>query len=371
MLQLLRECPPGFGGVERVAHTIASEIGGTVLCLRRPAVSPDGDPLPVLYSRRWLPAWPLGRLLLPLPTPQLIQLLSSGQPLLAHLPCPSVLLLVLLARLLRPKRTILVYWHAFLAPQPGLHGWLQALYQELALLSLQRVSVITTSPPLRNHLTRCGRPPQHLTVLPCSLPPTSEAAYRSIQAQRQRTTTGPAGNLIAIGRLDSYKRFDWLIAAMAQAPAVQRLDLLGDGPQRSALEALADHLLPPSQKVIFHGRVDEIRKQQLLAAADVLLLPADRCNEAFGIVQLEAMASGIPSLAFRLPRSGMHWVSALPCFPWSGQPSDLAAALQDLLSNASLWRQACIQSHQRYNNLFATSVWRGQCQTLLSPPADA
>lgn len=371
MLQLLRECPPGFGGVERVTHTIASELGGIVLCLRRPGLSRDGDPLPVSYSRRWLPAFPLGRLLLPLPTAQLIQLLFSGQPLLAHLPCPTVLLLVVLARFLRPRRTIRVYWHAFLAPQPGLHGWLLALYQELALLSLQRFSVITTSPPLRHHLQRCGLAAQHLTVLPCSLPPTSEAAYRSIQAQRQRNATGPAGTLIAIGRLDSYKRFDWLIAAMAQVPAVQRLDLLGDGPQRSALEALADRLLSPSQKVIFHGRVDEIRKQQLLAAADVLLLPADRCNEAFGIVQLEAMASGIPALAFRLPRSGMHWVSELTAFPWSGQPADLAAALQGLLSNAPLWRRACIESHQRYNNLFATSVWRGQCQALLSPPADA
>ena len=85
--QLLRECPPGYGGVERVAHSLAEELGGSVVCLRPKR---GRDPWPVAYARSCVPTIATGRLLWPLPSRSIGALLGSCEPLLAHLPCPNV-----------------------------------------------------------------------------------------------------------------------------------------------------------------------------------------------------------------------------------------------------------------------------------------
>ncbi|MCP9775696.1 glycosyltransferase [Cyanobium sp. WAJ14-Wanaka] len=358
MLQLLREWPPGYGGVERVAHCLALAGGSGDTTFSLTPAPPAADPLPVPYRRVLLPALPLGRLLLALPSKALFQLLAGREPLLGHLPCPTVLLLVLVARLLRPRRHIYIYWHAFIEPRPTIAGWLEAVYQALALALLRFFPVLTTSPPLRHQLIQSGLPVAQVTCLPCCLPPPIEAACNQIhQCRLQQPEARPLGRLISIGRLDSYKRIDWLLQAIAFAPAVGQLDLVGDGPLRGRFEALASEL-GLSQRVVFHGRLAEQAKLDLLSTADLLVLPADRCNEAFGIVQLEAMASGIPSLAFDLPRSGMFWVSNLPALGWSGRPSELAATIQQLLSDAPRHRLACHQARRRYDQYFAYPIWR-------------
>ena len=358
MQQLLREWPPGFGGVERVAHGLGEELGGSVFCLKKPSA---GDPWPVAYERRWLPALASGRFFCPLPSRALGDLLGNGQPLIVHLPCPTLLLLLWLARLCRPQRRIWVYWHAFLDPRPGRRGAAERLYQAVALLSLRCFAVVTTSPPLQQALIEAGVPPRRLTWLPCCLPQSLETALIQIPRPCLGARSPAGGRVIAIGRLESYKRIDWLLQAMAQTPALVRLDVVGEGPQRPELEAQAARLLTQHQHVVFHGRVDEKGKCALLAQADLLVLPADRCNEAFGIVQLEAMAAGIPSLAFALPRSGMFWVSAVPVCPWAGEPNRLAAALQQLLADPALRHQACQQSRQRYLDQFAVANWQHRC----------
>ncbi|QPN71485.1 glycosyltransferase family 4 protein [Synechococcus sp. CBW1108] len=362
-LQLLRDWPPGYGGVERVAHELAVHghqqgLRATAFSLAGPPGGDRADPLPVPYRRVPLPRLVLGRLLLPLPSRSLWQLLSSPQPLHAHLPCPGVLLLLLLARLLRPRRQLSVHWHAFLQVEPTPAGLLIGLYQHLALAVVKRLPrVITTSPVLEAELVRCGCRPAQLRVLPCCLDAALEAAALALPFR----PAAPAETLqvLFIGRLDSYKRVDWLLAALNCLQTPWRLDVVGDGTRRHQLEQLAQ-----GQPVRFWGRLDEAAKVDRLAAAQLLVLPADRCNEAFGIVQLEAMAAGITSLAFRLPRSGMAWVSQLPGLSWSGDPADLAAVLQRLAAEPT-WRAGLgRQARDRYLQLFARQRWQRQLEGL-------
>jgi phosphatidylinositol alpha-mannosyltransferase len=70
--------------------------------------------------------------------------------------------------------------------------------------------------------------------------------------------------------------------------------IAGDGPDREKLELLADDL--KLKNVSFLGYVSEELKLQLLAEADLFCSPAI-FGESFGIVLLEAMATGTVSIA--------------------------------------------------------------------------
>ena len=368
--QLLREWPPGYGGVERVAHELGNHWGGVVFSLDVQGRSAFGeDPLPVSYSRKCVRSIRLfGRLHLPLPCRSLIQLLVSSQPLHGHLPSPGVLLLLGLARLLRPRRIVTAHWHCFLESKHDLNGLLLTLYQWIALRVIPFLSlVITTSPVLSTELQRCGCLPSKVVVLPCCLNASQEESALSLPLPVPEESA-PI-RILFIGRLDSYKRLDWLLESLAAMHTPWRLSVVGDGPNRSRFEHLAKRLFLSELQsdptlVQFHGLLSESAKQEQIAVSDVLVLPSERCNEAFGIVQLEAMAAGRIPLAFDQPRSGMGWVGKLSGLSWPQSPEGLSAVLQRLADRPALRQRLCAQARDRYRTLFARAVWLRKLQCL-------
>jgi glycosyltransferase involved in cell wall biosynthesis len=103
---------------------------------------------------------------------------------------------------------------------------------------------------------------------------------------------GPYGDyLLLVGRLESVKRPDLAIRALAQAPAAVRLVIVGEGTQRPALE----HLVRDSgvgRRVVFAGAVTPEQLLPLYAGAlGVVYVPFD---EDYGYVTLEAFLSGKP-----------------------------------------------------------------------------
>ena len=89
--------------------------------------------------------------------------------------------------------------------------------------------------------------------------------------------------------------------------------------------------------VIFTGFVEEDKKPLYFKAADIFCLPSTTMAESFGIVNLEAMASGIPIVASNLggiPDIVKHGVNGLLAEP--GNDQNLADALSYLLKNEKL-----------------------------------
>ena len=362
--QLLREWPPGYGGVERVAHELASVWGGAVYSLDVQRQGASGhDPLPVSYARLRLPSTrTFGRLQLPLPSTALWSLLRSPNPLHGHLPSPGVLLVLVLARLVRPRRKVTTHWHCFLEPGRGVNGLLYSLYQGLALWLVPKLSaVITTSPLLAKELVRCGCAHQKVFVLPCCL--SQQQEQLGLALPMPETAPVEALRVLYIGRLDSYKRLDWLLEALSTLRSPWQLAVVGDGPKRAQFERLAERLAHQNS-VRFYGRLDEAAKLHQLSLSDVLVLPSESSNEAFGIVQLEAMAAGRPPLAFDHIRSGMGWVGRLSGLPWSQSPEGLPEVLQRLGDQPQLRRHLSHQARERYLRMFARSVWLRQLQKL-------
>ncbi len=84
--------------------------------------------------------------------------------------------------------------------------------------------------------------------------------------------------------------------------------IAGNGPMRDEWSALARRQAGPA-RFSFAGEVDDQELHALLVACDMFVLPSVTRAEAFGYVQLEAMACGKPVISTALP-TGVPWVNA-------------------------------------------------------------
>ncbi len=93
---------------------------------------------------------------------------------------------------------------------------------------------------------------------------------------------------LMVGRMVPYKRFDLVISAFNAMQ--KKLKIIGAGPELKRLTAMA------GPTIEFLGQVNDVRLATEYSRCQALIFPQE---EDFGIVPLEAMASGRPVLAYR------------------------------------------------------------------------
>lgn len=158
----------------------------------------------------------------------------------------------------------------------------------------------------------------------------------AVQRERVRRELGIRPRDVCVGfagRLVPEKGADDLINAVAELPGVRVL-LLGDGPERSRLEALA-LAAEATNRVWFVGHVPSTAMPDWLRALDILALPSratPRWSEQFGRVMVEAMACGVPVVA---SRSGEipHVLGDAGVLVPEGDPAGLRQALAALAAD--------------------------------------
>jgi glycosyltransferase involved in cell wall biosynthesis len=136
------------------------------------------------------------------------------------------------------------------------------------------------------------------------------------------------------GRLQSYKQIDRIVEAMALTPPGLRLVVTGDGPERAALEALAEQR-GVQAKVRFIGRVETDLLYRCYASADVFCSMSS--NEAMPVTILELLAAGARVVASDIPAHRDirdRTAGAITLVPLDADPAVLAGALGHALNES-------------------------------------
>ena len=136
---------------------------------------------------------------------------------------------------------------------------------------------------------------------------------------------------ITVCRLVKLKNIDVVLESLGKLHGDYdfAFTIVGDGPERKALEALT-HTLGLEKRVCFAGYMDRRRIQDMLLAHDVFVMAS--APETYGLVYAEAMAAGLPIICSR--SHGFHGHFAEEREGFSVQPGDvidLKRTLQALL----------------------------------------
>ena len=165
------------------------------------------------------------------------------------------------------------------------------------------------------------------------------------------------GRIVSVGSLVPKKGHDVLLRALAELPQSARLTLVGDGPERRALERQAQDL-GLAERVHFAGAVPEPEVSSYLDGAEVFCLASrptdDGDRDGVPNVLIEAMARGVPCVSTTL--------SGIPDLLGDGRgvlvpPDDgasLATALRRLLDHRDEARRVAVAARDHVDEQYRT-----------------
>jgi rhamnosyl/mannosyltransferase len=273
---------------------------------------------------------------------------------IVHLQFPADPMAHLAYELLPRSVRRVIGWHSDIVRQQTL----LALYRPFLNHSLRRADAIIAATP--EHISSSAqlapvRDTARFHVVPFGFD-LSRFKERPALADQIRRRYDGNFFLFALGRHVYYKGFEFLIRALAAVPQA-RLALGGQGPLTGELQRIAREM-GVGGRLDFVGRIPDRDLPAWYHACDVFCLPSVEPAEAFGIVQVEAMACGKPVLCCQL-RNGVNWVNrdgetglAVP----PADPAALAGALERLRGDGALRARLGEEGHRRAYSVFSAEA---------------
>jgi glycosyltransferase involved in cell wall biosynthesis len=261
------------------------------------------------------------------------QLRRTGCDLL-HLHTPNPMMVLALA-LLRPRVPLVITHHSDIIRQRllryALSPFEQRAYARAAALLTDSPTYAAGSVLLQRHAGKTTALPLGLDLTPYR-DPSAEALGHA--ARLRAAYPGPLW--LAVGRLVYYKGLQVAVEALTRVPGT--LLVIGTGPLEGKLRRRAAEL-GVAERVVWRGYAGPEELVGAYHAATAFWFPSNARSEAFGLVQVEAMASGCPVLNAAIPASGVAWVSrheetglTVPV----NDPAALASAANRLLEEKGL-----------------------------------
>jgi glycosyltransferase involved in cell wall biosynthesis len=244
---------------------------------------------------------------------------ADADLIVLHEPNPWALLSYAIAR---PRAPLAIWYHSDVV-RPALQYRL--FYAPMARVAYSRARrFVVSSPPLGERAAALGPYQSRVRVVPFGIDP---APWREFSGE-----SAAEPFVLFAGRHVDYKGVDVLLRALAGSRT--RAVIVGDGPRRSAWQRLAAEL-GFDDRVTFPGDVADGELRRLMQTCALFVLPSVTRAEAFGDVQLEAMAAARAVVSTDVP-SGVSWVNqhgrtglVVP----AGDAAALRAAIDELMGD--------------------------------------
>lgn len=354
VLQVGKFYPPHMGGIETHLHALCTELRRfldvrvVVASEDRRTVSEvvDGVPVTRLGTAFSLAAAPVN-----LGLARAVR--DSGARIVhVHLPHPAATISCLASR---HRGRLVATYHSDIVRQKVMN----AAYEPLLHRFLSRcAAIVATSPDYLATSPVLARHRDRARVIPLAVDLDRFAGPNRARVADVRRRFG--GRIaLSVGRLIYYKGLEYLIEAMRDVRG--HLLIVGDGPLRASLEEKAK-AAGIARRVTFLGAIPSGDLVAYYHAADVFTLASTARSEAFGIVQLEAMACGRPVVNTALD-SGVPFVSVHGQTGLTVPPRDsaaLAGAINRLLDDADLRRRFGEAGRSRARELFSLAMLLGR-----------
>lgn len=325
ILHLGKYYAPVRGGIETVVETLChgetSWAESSVLVLNKDTLATTFERRDGVAVRRVASLAATGAVSLA-PALPLWLARAEADVLVLHEPNPMALLAYFIAR---PSIPLVVWYHSEVIRSRWKY---ESFYRPFLEFALRRAArIVVASPPmldvpaLARYRDKCSVVPFGLPVERYALTPAIAAKIEWLRMAASRPT------LLFVGRLVGYKGLDVLLRALPGLDA--NTVIVGEGPLRPSLEALAREL-GIDDRVRFVGAVADDELLAWYYACDALVLPSATRQEAFGMVQLEAMLCGRPVISTELG-TGVSWVNQDGRTGLVVNPGDVAALRQALV----------------------------------------
>ena len=370
--------PPALGGIETHTRTLAQALAArghavTVVALNHAAAdgsdatfdrfprtphARDADgPVRVLRVGRWAS---VAKFDVAPGLTQLLRRMANDPPDVWHLHAPNVT--ALLAVLAVPRiGPLVITHHSDIVERRVLRHLVRpfeaCLYRRAAL-------ILATSPayPDGSDLLRAVRSKVETLALGLDLDPFARPSPAALTYANCFRHNDPGPLWVTVGRLVSYKALGVALRALRHVPGT--LLVFGTGPMEADWRALAA-ALGVADRVVWRGRVSGDELVGGYHAATAHWFPSNARSEGFGLVQVEAMASGCPTINAAIPHSGVGWVCrdgvaglTVPV----DDPAALAAAAHRLMAEPRLRDRLSAGGRREAGERVTAAVMAERCE---------
>jgi rhamnosyl/mannosyltransferase len=204
----------------------------------------------------------------------------------------------------KPKVKIVLHWHSDIIKQK----FLLFFYSPFLKWLIKKSDIIITTSPIYASKSKylCNQLNKVTTVplgsdIDCN-------SYDIVFYNKLKQDFKNKKILLSIGRLSYYKGYNYLIDAINYIDDTYVLLIMGDGHLMFDLQKKINEL-NLTKKVILLGSLNNLQKNSLYKVCDIFILGSFYKTEAFGIVQIEAMAFGKPVISTNIDGSGVPWVN--------------------------------------------------------------